>query len=82
MSNGGFQSLAVLTATLTSHNTVRKLTAELANKLEKMLVEIKSSGFENKTRKGGDCYEGRVKKLGKIAACRDLQVVFVWNGID
>ena len=81
MSNGGFQSLAVLTATLTSHNAVRKLTAELANKLE-MLVEIKWSGFENKIKKGGNCYEGRVKKLGKIAACRDLQVVFVWNGID
>lgn len=54
MRNRGFPSLAVLTA-LTSHNTVRKLTAELANKLEKMLVEIKSSGFtENKTRKGGE----------------------------
>ena len=81
MSNGGFQSLAVLTATLTSHNAVRKLTAELANKLE-MLVEIKWSGFENKINKGGNCYERRLKKLGKIAACRDLQVVFVWNGID
>lgn len=34
MRNRGFPSLAVLTATLTSHNTVRKLTAELANKLE------------------------------------------------
>ena len=82
MRNGGFQSLAVLTATLTSHNAVRKLTAELANKLEEMLVEVKWSESENKTRKGGNCYEGRVKKLGKIAACRDLQVVFVWNGID
>ena len=47
-----------------------------------MLVEIKWSRFENKTRKGGNCYEGRVKKLGKIAACRDLQVVSVWSGID
>ena len=82
MRNGGFQSLAVLIATLTSHNAVRKLTAELANKLEEMLVEVKWSEFENKTRKGGNCYEGRVKKLGKIAACRDLQVVFVWNGKD
>lgn len=42
-----------------------------------MLVEIKQHGFEKKTRNGGHCYEGRLKKWGKIATCRDLQIVSV-----
>lgn len=82
MRNRGFQSLAILTETLTSSNAVRKLTAELANKLDVILVEIRWSGFEKKTRKGGNRYEGRLKKLGKFALFRDLQIVSVWNGID
>lgn len=59
--------MAILIETKTFHDAVGKLTTELANKFEQMLVEITWYGLERKIRKGGNFCEGKLKILGTVA---------------